>query len=255
MNGRSIELKTISNIRDLGTLKSLDGHTIRKKALIRSALLNKADEKDLNCLVNEYRLKTVIDLRTARERNDKPEILPETIEYLTLPVFDDDKLGVSDFNFALEKGLPVMDMLYKLIVTSPSSQERFHAILSTIVEYDYDKGSILWHCTEGKDRCGLVSALVEHILGVSEEDIYEDYLLTNAVNGPKAEMIKEKELARGRSEEYAEGVKNVFLAREEYLRAALDTIKEEHGSLDTYLTDAVGLDKEKIRLFRERILE
>ena len=148
-----------------------------------------------------------------------------------------------------------MDMLYKLIVSNPSSQERFHAILNTILEYDYDKGSILWHCTEGKDRCGLVAALVEHILGISEEDIYEDYLLTNVVNGPKAEMIKEKELARGRSEEYAEGVKNVFLAKEEYLRAALDTIKEKHGSLDAYLIDTVGLDEEKIRSFRERILE
>ena len=90
MNSRFIELKTVSNIRDLGTMTNTEGKTVKPKALIRSALLNKADQNDLNCLISEYGLRTVIDLRTTRERNDRPEILPDTVEYLPLPVFDDD---------------------------------------------------------------------------------------------------------------------------------------------------------------------
>ena len=51
------------------------------------------------------------------------------------------------------------------------------------MEHDFSKGCVLWHCTEGKDRCGLLSAVLLLALGVERSTILEDYLLTNHVNG------------------------------------------------------------------------
>lgn len=55
-----------------------------------------------------------------------------------------------------------------------------------------ENGSVLWHCTEGKDRCGLLSAIILFLLDVSEEDVMEDYLKTNKAAIRRVEKIRKK---------------------------------------------------------------
>lgn len=71
----------------------------------------------------------------------------------------------------------------------------------------------MWHCTEGKDRCGLLTAVLLLALYVDRRQIMEDYLVTNEVNEPKAEMYYQKILAAGRTKTEAVAVKICFLQK------------------------------------------
>ena len=103
-------------------------------------------------------------------------------------------------------------VIYKII--------KVQTVFSFVMEHPADQGSILWHCTEGKDRCGLVTAMLLTALSVSREQIVEDYLITNEVNGPKAEAMYQKLLASGRGETVALSVREAYLAKREIGRAS-----------------------------------
>lgn len=120
--------------------------------------------------------------------------------------------------------------------------------------FEASKGAVLWHCTEGKDRCGLLAAFLLGALGVSREQILEDYLLTNEVNAPKAEAFYQKVLLAGRNEAEAEAVKNIFLAKESYLEAAFDVVYGQFGGMEQFLTEALGVPAESMEKFREKVL-
>ena len=211
-------LKTIRNIRDLGGISTEDGRTIRPRRLIRSAHLGSASEEDLQFLRKEERLAAVLDLRTNQERLEKPDHA-NGFTCFAIPVIDDLRAGITHEKGAEEKEFPDMAFLYRLMITRPETQSGFARALHQIFTWDYSRGAILWHCTEGKDRCGITTALVLELLGVDHAVILEDYLKTNIVNRPKAAAIRAK-VAEERGEEIAESVYRAYLADERYLRSA-----------------------------------
>ena len=90
-------------------------------------------------------------------------------------------------------------------------------------------GAVLWHCTEGKDRCGLLSATILFLLDVSEDDVMEDYLKTNKAAITRVEKLKKKLHLAGLHREKIEKIEGYFVAKEEFLNAALKTMKEDNG--------------------------
>ena len=229
----------IQNMRDLGGIRTLDGKQIRKGMLIRSANLFQAEEQDLEGVY------TIIDLRTPEERKEAPDQTSGR-QYLPLPVFDDITAGISRENSSLEQAVPDMAYLYGKLMRECTVS--IAGILRTIMRHDFGKGAILWHCSEGKDRCGMVSALILEALGVDRDLIMEDYLKTNLVNLPKAVSIHDQLLAI-RGKEYADSVYQAYIADERYLQAAWDAMG------DTYISDALGISEEQIRAFRAAVLE
>ena len=169
----------ISNLRDLGGMTAADGKKIRSGMLVRSASLTAAEPEDLNGI------SAVIDLRTAREREERPDLFYDA-EYLPIPVFEQITAGISHEEEASERAIPGMAGLYALLIRDNADQ--FRKIVTAIMEHDFSTGAVLWHCSEGKDRCGMTTSLILEILGVSREDIMEDYMKTNIVNLPKAEL-------------------------------------------------------------------
>ena len=110
------------------------------------------------------------------------------------------------------------------------------------------EGPYLVHCTEGKDRCGITTALVLEMLGVDRETIMEDYLKTNLVNIPKAAEIHDR-LVESHGKEFADNVYRAFIADESYLKSAWNAMG------DNYITDKLGIDRQDIEAFRDLILE
>ena len=242
-----IELSSIRNIRDLGGIKTADGRSIRPGCLIRSAHLGHAVPEDLEKLRKEHRLRTVLDLRTAQERQEQPD-QTGGLEYLPLPIIEDLKAGITHEQQSESKGFPDMAYLYQEMMSRDNNQAGFRRVLTAIFTHDYGQGAILWHCTEGKDRCGLTSALVLEILGVDRETIRKDYLKTNLVNLPKAEAIRERMIPE-RGKKYADRIYQAYIADERYLQAAWDTMGEN------YISDVLGIPDESIRVFRAAVLE
>ena len=110
---RMITVAGIINARDLGGLTTREGKTIRKGLLLRSANLSRATEADLTKLRQDYRLSAVIDLRTAVERKEKPDRIPEGVEYRINPIFDEATAGITrEGDTSSPFSLPDMVSLY-----------------------------------------------------------------------------------------------------------------------------------------------
>ena len=229
----------IQNIRDLGGIRTTDGRTIRRGMLVRSAQLSQAEEQDLAGIA------AVIDLRSIAEREEMPDQACGR-EYLPLPIFETMNAGISHEEGADENLIPDMAILYSLLMKQHA--DSFGRVLRAVMNHDFSKGAILWHCSEGKDRCGITAALVLEALGVDRETILEDYLKTNLVNLPKAEKIRERLLV-SRGKEFADGAYQAYIADARYLRAAW----EEMGS--DFIRGKLGISEEDLEAFRNRVLE
>ena len=228
----------ILNMRDLGGLKTADGRTLRRGVLFRSANLSAAEPGELEGI------SAVIDLRTSRERQELPDRCCG-MDYLPIPIFDVTTPGITHEKRALETNPPDMTRLYVKLVSERA--DSLGRVLRAIMEHDFSTGAILWHCTEGKDRCGITTALLLETLGVSRSAIMEDYLKTNEVNLPKALRLKEK-LSAERGEETGERIYKALIADESYLRAAWDAME------DGYIGSRLGIDEGMAERFGEKVL-
>ena len=240
-------LNTIRNIRDLGGMPAADGRTIRPRCLIRSAHLGSASDEELLLLRKECNLEAVLDLRTDQERLEKPD-RAEDFTYFAIPVIDDLRAGITHEKGVEEKEFPDMGFLYRLMVTRPETQMGFARALRRVFTWDYSQGAILWHCTEGKDRCGMTTALVLEALGVDRDAILRDYLETNRTSLLRARGVYER-LLPIRGEVFARSVYRAYVADERYLRAAWDAMSEN------YLTETLHIPQTEIDVFREQVLE
>ena len=258
MNDRRISFEKIPNARDMGGLCTAQGCIISSGFLIRSASLSNATEADRNILREKYHLSKIIDLRTNVEREEMPDVPIALVDYLPIPIFDKGVAGISHEKRSSRESfltvIPRMDQLYSKMVTDASCRINLGKAARCVMEHDFSKGSVLWHCTEGKDRCGLLSTVLLLALGVKRSTIMEDYLLTNLVNAAKSEQYYHRLLKDGKTEAEAEMIRDIFLAKEEYLDAAFSAIDTHYKSTDTFLCDGLSLPRKLIEQFQNRVL-
>lgn len=132
-----------------------------------------------------------------------PDVSMTAVDYLSISIFDESVAGISHEKRGNEQifaDIPKMEHLYAKMVTDSSCRKSLGKAARSVMEHDYSKGSVLWHCTEGKDRCGLLSAVLLLALGAEQSTIKEDYLLTNRVNAAKSERYYQMLLAASRTE-------------------------------------------------------
>ena len=236
-----IEFDGLQNARDISYGR------IKPGRLIRSEALTALSEADVAKLSEEYGLKAIIDLRTPEEAAQADMEVPGAVHY-ALPLMDTRQLGVTreegnEAQMAASAKVPDLREVY-LTFIGEDSKEAWTRIFDIFA--DTREGAVLWHCTAGKDRCGLVSAAVEHLLGLSEEQIMEDYLLSN-----EHPVVPEGLAAHAERmpEQMRRAFFDLFVAKEEYLRSAYDYIDANYGGMDGFLEQICGVDAEK----RERI--
>ena len=114
--------------------------------------------------------------------------------------------------------------------------------------------AVLQHCTSGKDRTGLGSALILLLLGVPEEKVIEDYMLSNEYRkgeNHRILQIYEKHVSNETIKELIEGILGV---KKKFIELSLNKIKDTYGSYETYFLKEYGLTKEKIEFLRNEYL-
>ena len=253
---RMISFAGIINARDLGGLTTTGGETIRKGLLLRAANLSQATDANLAKLRRDYRLSSIIDLRTAVERKEKPDRIPEDVELRIHPIFDEATAGITrEDKSSSPFSLPDMVSLYRTMIVAEPCRAALHEVLTAIFTHDFEKGAVLWHCTAGKDRCGIVSSLVLSALGVSREEIMHDYAVNADEFIVQADALYRRALRSGRPEPVAAAARDVFLALPKYLESAFRAIDEDYGSSESYLTRGLQIPESLLDEFRNKMLE
>ena len=241
---RHLNLAGASNFRDLGGYPAKDGRTVRWRQIFRSNHLGHLTDADIE-LLRGLGLKSAFDFRGTEERAAAMCGLTE-IAVHSLPI---EPTVVAALRARLAGGAPlasadaldVMRDSYRNYVrySTPS----FRALFAHLLE---DRAPLVIHCTAGKDRTGFACALILHALGVPDDLIAEDYLLTNRFyrRDPSA------------SSDLPEEVRQVLASVEaSFLAAAFDAISADYGDLESYFSDGLGLGAQERARLEARYLE
>jgi protein-tyrosine phosphatase len=159
------------NVRDLGGYPTSDGHFVREKTLIRAGNLDHITAAGQQQLI-DYGVKTIIDLRDTWETQRFPDVFAQStaVTYLNIPFLGDKYLEDEDPSARVVSTIQDIYCIYL-----DHCQEQIGAIISAIAEAT---PSIVFHCHAGKDRTGLIAALVLGAIGVEDSTIAEDYAQT-----------------------------------------------------------------------------
>lgn len=252
--GRFLRLNSVANLRDIGGYRTIDGKTVRWNRVYRGAALANLSPEDSQALLDRG-LKLVCDLRTEEEAADAPDILPDgTVEYLHLPAKQETN-RLSRLRILLFERHKLHDTLVKAYtrIMIDNNAAIFAAILRRIA--DEKNLPLLIHCTAGKDRTGIAIALLLRLLGVSEQTVLEDYSLSNLYYDYYRKVTGRilRQLSYfGVSEEEA---RPLLIANPATLAAMFRHIDTKYGSVEGYLTAAVGLDDTTLARIRANLLD
>ena len=253
-----IKLKHVKNYRDLGGITTSDGRVLRPHMLIRGTTLFDPTLLGIKILKENYNLKTIIDLRTQKEILEKPDVKIDGVEILHMPVFDESVAGISHekkvHSFKTLMMMPKMEDLYVQMVTG-ASLDNVIKVLKFILTLPAQKFSVVFHCTAGKDRTGVVAALLLSFLGVDRVTVMNDYLLTNKRVLFKANMAYVGLLITKGNPKLAHKIKHYFLAEPNFIKAALNQLEKDFGSLEEFFKQKLGFTEEETKKIKDKFLE
>ena len=249
----SIKLEGVNNIRDLGTTLVKQGK-IKKHKILRSPSLEELTQKDVSILVNQYKLSTIIDLRTDREAQDTPDVDIFGVNYIHIPIFSKSAPGIThERNEERIEHVVDFSLMYEQILKD-ECLENISKIIKKIINLDREEYAVLIHCTEGKDRTGIIIAILLLILGADKETIIKDYLYTNKVNKKRAYKYYLKTLFLDSDLKKAEKMKDFYLAKIEYINAAFKVIENDWGGADNFIRNGLKISNNEIEDFKDKIL-
>ena len=248
-----IKLRHVKNYRDLGGIKTIDGREIKPHMLIRGTTLFAPGHLSISILKDKYKLKTIIDLRTQKERLEKPDVEIEGVEVYHMPVIDESVVGIShEKKVRSMKTLLMMPSMTDLYIkmVSKESLGNLVNILNFILTLPEERFAVAFHCTAGKDRTGVVAALLLTFLGVDRATVIHDYLLTNKNVKVKATLAYIGLLLTKGNHRLAHKIKHYFMAEPDYIKAAMNQLEKDFGSLENFFDQKLGFsaeEKEKIK--------
>ncbi|MGW1887567.1 tyrosine-protein phosphatase [Streptomyces sp. NPDC001970] len=260
----AIPAATVVNLRDLGSTPLAGGRVVRSGLLLRSGPLDRLDPV-ADPAVAALGIRTVVDFRTRGERRARPDHVPPDGRLLLADV-------LADFlaSGALPAAARLRDVLrdpaaaerelgggrthtvfadtYRALVSTESARRGYGAFLKELA--DPESGTVLFHCTAGKDRTGWATTVVLSLLGADAAAIEAEYLSVNPAVRQAFAPLVEGFTAQGGDPDIALAVVGVT---RDYLAAAFDEVSRRHGSMERYVREGLGVPDEMAERIRERL--
>ncbi|MEG2350224.1 MAG: tyrosine-protein phosphatase [Hungatella sp.] len=268
LGGARIVLEGLPNTRDLGGYRTTEGNVILPKCLIRSGALTDMTVSDQTILFENYKIRTVVDFRTSLEARQKPEPKIAGVNFVFNPILNEEMAGftheenadadpIASFLKHVEmlEGNPeiYLDKLYEDLVSDPRSMAQYGKFLDLVSEQE--DGAILWHCSIGKDRVGIGTALLLSALGVSKEIVWDDFVKTNDYLIPQTKRMLDQIRGQNPDSKLLTCAKVLNEVRRSYIESAYRTIEAQFGTVDHYLVKGLGLTAEKQDKLKQKYLE
>lgn len=250
---KRIPLETLVNARDLGGYAAMDGKITRYGKFLRTDCPIGISEKDI-LFLKEYGITLSIDLRGADEAESSPSGLKDVAghTYIHYPISVDQSVLRTD----AEKKAPKMpppdenfDMGDSYIDIIETSKHWVKRVMELCASWE---GGVMFHCYIGKDRAGIISALLLGACGVCDTDIMMDYSASMSCLRPKYNAMPLAFLPQKRGRpDYSWGF---FGSVPESMEALLCHLKDKYGGVTGYL-EACGVTGETIAALRAKLLE
>lgn len=282
MEGSRIPMEGLLNTRDLGGYVTADKKTVIPGRLIRSGALAHMTEADRKVLFEEYKVRTVIDFRTKLEASQSPEPKVKGVEFLFCPILNEETAGfthegeegaLSDGrqddeakaaqeeweesflkHVKLLNGNPqsYIDKLYQSLVMNPQAVRQYGLFLNTVA--DAQEGAVLWHCSAGKDRAGVGTALLLSVLGVPRETVLKDFIKTNEFLRTETDRTVESVRNATGDRGAADCARVLCEVRESYLTGVFEVIDEKFETMERYAEEMLGVTREQQDSIRKKYL-
>jgi protein-tyrosine phosphatase len=244
MHSQVIRLSGAYNIRDLGGYRTNSGARTRFRRIFRADSPHRLTSPDIETLLKTG-LRTVIDLRATHELDASPNQLADLdeLEYVHLPLYD--ALSPDHVHADSDDPDPLPAFYAR---TLDSRRARIAEILKAISVAP--PGVVMFHCTAGKDRTGLISALLLGNANVRREDVVADYTRTEPlISGLVEEFM---ELARSSGQDLS-AYRRILRARAETMNTVLDEIAVNYSSIQSYLSE-IGVGDNVLKILADRLL-
>jgi protein-tyrosine phosphatase len=235
------------NVRDLGGLPLEGGGSTRFARVVRADNIRRLSPAGWEAL-QAFGVRRIVDLRFVRERADEADV-PHGLELVAVSLFGDHDPEELDRRDDIVRratdDVDAIDLFYTETLATREAQvaEALQAVAAA------PEGPVVVHCFVGKDRTGLVAALLLRLAGVSPEIVAEDYALSGPVVGP----LVDDWIAAAGDEHERSFRQRVSSAPAEGLRRVLATLEQRWGGAEAYLR-AAGVSPREIELLRRRLV-
>ena len=257
-----IGLTSVHNARQLGGYP-IGKQRIKDNLLLRSAKISELSEEDSTLRCDKYKVQCVYDFRGKKESLSAPDVIPGKARYLSLALSFGGEESETDTKFENEQQMigvllqyadhpsvqAMCTSMYDVIFFEESSQEVYRQFFADLLTVAPEEGAVLWHCTQGKDRAGSVSAMLLAALGADRELIMADFILSKDYYDPMTSQIKTE------TESQKTVINTLISANPVIFEATLDKVDAKYGSLRNYLTECIGVTPEMMNVLRDRYLE
>jgi protein-tyrosine phosphatase len=246
---RRLPLRTLYNCRDLGGYPTVDGRVTRYGVFLRSEAPCDLASTDIDFLI-DYGVTGTADLRSEPERQARPNELAPRVNFYPISllhraaVYGDDSHQEQDFSW----GAQYLQM-------AEDNGPFFREMLPICLK---EEGALLYHCTTGKDRTGLLSCVLLSIAGVAKEDIAADYCVSELYLGPVYERMRSGRMKLGKQPDGAPtrvpgGDEHFFATPAKAMLQLIDGLTQRYGSVVDYLL-ASGVSQETIDGLRKKLV-
>lgn len=262
---RKLPLKRLFNTRDLGGMPAANGMAIKHNRLLRSGKLYKLPAQTVHKLKKKG-VNLVIDLRIFTEREEYPDTVMDGVEYVHLPLLCTATPGITREK-SMTKTMAIearrlkdefgtadnyMVAMYKMVLFSEEPVKLLKDCLRLIID---NEGCVLWHCSGGKDRAGIVAMLVESLLGVDKKVIVADYVASHRFQKKKFFWNRFGLIIAPLVPRFKKILFGMMAAKPRYITDTIDEIEARYGSVVNYCRECLSITDDDIQKMREKYLE
>ena len=223
-------LRTTMNTRDLGGYVTVDGNKTLYNRIYRSDRQEYPCDEDISFLLGND-LTTIVDMRTEQDAIIKPSGFRNLagFKYYNIPIKEGSNIPES---------VEAVPGSYIDIACSYNMCKVFETIA------DAETG-VMFNCSAGKDRSGVVSAIILMLCGVNENDVISDYMLSKECNRERFNLLKKN---------CPDIDLNIVIPRESYMRDFMKLFYERFGDVREYFS-SIGLSEDRVNRIRSKLLD
>lgn len=260
---RHFALEGADNVRDIGGYTTSDGETVAWGRVFRADSLDSLTPDDQRA-VEDANVGTVVDFRGEDEiAKSGADQVPESVDVVNIPLLDESTQALSEaIQSAMTTGDPAVmqEMLgdgkaerigdegFVVQLDQPETMAGYADTMRLIADSD---GALVYHCTAGKDRTGMMTALLLGLLGVPDETIVDDFVLSNEFNREHNEQTYAFLASKGVDIELIRPLTEQSASK---IQPVLDAVHNEYGGWDEFATTVLGLDADTVTGLRDTLL-